>query len=139
MTIAFPVPDASILARRAEILAGLARLVPAEALIVTEDERRAFETDALTAYRRLPLAVVLPATTEEVASVLAFCNREGVKVVPRGAGTSLAGGAIPQEDAIVLGVAKMSRVVAIDFENRTMSCTVKKYGAYLSSAVTASS
>ncbi len=119
MTIAFPVPDASILARRAEILAGLARLVPAEALIVTEDERRAFETDALTAYRRLPLAVVLPATTEEVAAVLAFCNREGVKVVPRGAGTSLAGGAIPQEDAIVLGVAKMNRVVAIDFENRT--------------------
>jgi glycolate oxidase len=86
---------------------------------VTEDERRAFETDALTAYRKMPLAVVLPSTTEEVSAVLKFCHANGVKVVPRGAGTSLAGGAIPQEDAIVLGVAKMNRVIAVDFENRT--------------------
>ncbi|HEY8381931.1 MAG TPA: FAD-linked oxidase C-terminal domain-containing protein [Microvirga sp.] len=119
MTIAFPAPDAAILARRDEILAGLARIVPSEALIVTEDERRAFETDALTAYRRMPLAVVLPSTTGEVSQVLRFCHENGVKVVPRGAGTSLAGGAIPQEDAIVLGVAKMNRVIDIDFANRT--------------------
>ncbi|WP_046865872.1 FAD-linked oxidase C-terminal domain-containing protein [Microvirga massiliensis] len=119
MSIAFPAPDAGILSRRSEILAGLSRLVPGEALIVSEDERRAFETDGLTAYRRLPLAVVLPSTTEEVAAVLRFCHENGVKVVPRGAGTSLAGGAIPQEDAIVLGVAKMNRVLEVDFENRT--------------------
>ncbi|HEX2555503.1 MAG TPA: FAD-linked oxidase C-terminal domain-containing protein [Microvirga sp.] len=119
MTIAFPTPDAAVLARRDEILRGLGRLVPTEALIVTEDERRAFETDALTAYRRMPLAVVLPTTTAEVAAVMRFCHENGVKVVPRGAGTSLAGGAIPQEDAIVLGVAKMNRVVDIDFANRT--------------------
>jgi glycolate oxidase len=75
---------------------GLSRLVPSEALIVTEDERRAFETDALTAYRRMPLAVVLPTTTAEVAAVMRFCHENGVKVVPRGAGTSLAGGAIPR-------------------------------------------
>jgi glycolate oxidase len=118
VSIAFPAPDAGILSRRSEILAGLGRLVPGEALIVSEDERRAFETDALTAYRRLPLAVVLPSTTEEVAAVLRFCHEKGVKVVPRGAGTSLAGGAIPQEDAIVLGVAKMNRVLNVDFENR---------------------
>jgi glycolate oxidase len=118
VSIAFPPPDAGILSRRSEILAGLGRLVPGEALIVSEDERRAFETDALTAYRRLPLAVVLPSTTEEVAAVLRFCQEKGVKVVPRGAGTSLAGGAIPQEDAIVLGVAKMNRVLNVDFENR---------------------
>jgi glycolate oxidase len=118
VSIAFPAPDAGILSRRSEILAGLGRLVPGEALIVSEDERRAFETDALTAYRRLPLAVVLPSTTEEVAAVLRFCQEKGVKVVPRGAGTSLAGGAIPQEDAIVLGVAKMNRVLNVDFENR---------------------
>ena len=119
MSIAFPAPDAGILSRRSEILAGLSRLVPGEALIVSEDERRAFETDGLTAYRRLPLAVVLPSTTEEVAAVLRFCHEKGVKVVPRGAGTSLAGGAIPQEDAIVLGVAKMNQVLEVDFENRT--------------------
>jgi glycolate oxidase len=119
MTIAFPKPDEAVLSRRDEILAGLGRLLPSEALIVTEDERRAFETDALTSYRRMPLAVVLPTTTEEVAAVLQFCRQHGVKVVPRGAGTSLAGGAIPQEDAIVLGVAKMNRVLDLDFENRT--------------------
>jgi glycolate oxidase len=119
MSIRFPTPDAEVLSRRDEILTGLGRLVPSEGLIVTEDERRAFETDALTSYRRLPLAVVLPSTTEEVSAVMRFCHENGVKIVPRGAGTSLAGGAIPQEDAIVLGVAKMNRVIDIDFENRS--------------------
>jgi glycolate oxidase len=99
MSIRFPTPDAGVLSRRDEILTGLGRLVPSEGLIVTEDERRAFETDALTSYRRLPLAVVLPSTTEEVSAVMRFCHENGVKIVPRGAGTSLAGGAIPQEDA----------------------------------------
>jgi glycolate oxidase len=119
MSIAFPEPDQGILARREEIWRGLARILPGESLITTQDERRAFETDGLTSYRRVPLAVALPTTTEEVAAVLRFCNENGVKVVPRGAGTSLAGGAIPQEDAIVLGVAKMNRVLDIDFANRT--------------------
>ena len=119
MSIAFPTPDPGILARREEIIAGLGRLVPPGALIVSEDERRPFETDGLTAYRRMPLAVVLPTSTAEVSAVLAFCNANGVKVVARGAGTSLAGGAIPQEDAIILGVSKMSRVLSLDFENRT--------------------
>src|SRR5215212_10462967 len=119
MSIAFPEPDKGVLARRDEILDGLSKLVAPEALVVSEDERRAFETDALTAYRKMPLAVVLPSSTEEVSAVLKFCRQHGVKVVPRGAGTSLAGGAIPQEDAIVLGVAKMNRELDLDFENRT--------------------
>jgi glycolate oxidase len=116
--IAFPAPDAGILGRRDLILAGLARLVPPECLIMSEDERRAFETDAFTAYRRMPLAVVLPRTTAEVAAVLAYCHAEGVPVVPRGAGTSLCGGAIPQEDAVVIGVSKMNRILEIDYANR---------------------
>src|SRR4051794_33419351 len=119
MSIAFPLPDQAILARRDEILRGLAPLVASEALIASEDERRAFETDGLTAYRRVPLAVVLPSTTAEVSAVMRFCRDSGVKVVPRGAGTSLSGGAIAQEDAIILGVAKMNRVLDIDFQNRT--------------------
>jgi glycolate oxidase len=119
MSIAFPTPDPGILARRDEIVAGLARLVAPEALIVSEDERRAFETDGLTAYRKMPLAVVLPSSTAEVSAVMAFCNAHGVKVVARGAGTSLAGGAIPQEDAIILGVSKMARVLEVNFEDRT--------------------
>src|SRR3954454_23136344 len=118
MSIAFPVPDEGILARRDEILTGLAQLVAPEALVTSEDERRAFETDALTAYRKMPLAVVLPSTTAEVSAVLKFCHVHGVKVVPRGAGTSLCGGAIPQEDAIILGIAKMNRVLETDFANR---------------------
>jgi len=116
--IAFPTPDPGILARRDAILAGLAPLVPAGSLIIQEDERRAFETDALTAYRRLPLAVVLPTTTEEVARVLRYCRDAGVYVVPRGAGTSLSGGAIPQEDAIVVGLSKMSRILEVNLPDR---------------------
>ncbi|KQP28383.1 glycolate oxidase subunit GlcD [Methylobacterium sp. Leaf102] len=119
MTIAFPVPDAGIVARRDAIIEGLRPLVAAEALVTTEDERRAFETDGLTAYRKMPLAVVLPSTTAEVSAVMAYCHANGVRVVPRGAGTSLAGGAIAQEDAIILGVAKMNRILDISYENRT--------------------
>ena len=116
--IAFPLPDAKILGRRDQIVAGLAALVPPECLVVSEDERRAFETDALTAYRRLPLAVVLPRSTEETSKVMAYLHQEGVKVVPRGAGTSLSGGAIPQEDAVVIGVSKMSKILEVDYADR---------------------
>ncbi|MHB2167200.1 FAD-binding oxidoreductase [Alsobacter sp. R-9] len=118
--IAFPAPDQGILARRAEILSALSRLVPAESLVTSEHELRAFETDALTAYRRMPLAVVLPTSTDEVSAVLSYCHRAGVNVIPRGAGTSLCGGAIPQEDAVVIGLAKMNRVLAVSFPDRTM-------------------
>ncbi len=118
MTIRFPEPDQAILARRDEIVAGLAPLVAPEALITSEDERRAFETDGLTAYRQMPLAVVLPSTTEEVSKVMAYCHANGVRVVPRGAGTSLAGGAIAQGDAIILGTAKMTKILDIDYADR---------------------
>ncbi len=116
--IAFPAPDQTILGKRDQIVAGLAALVPPECLVVSEDERRAFETDALTAYRRLPLAVVLPRSTEETSRVMAYLHAEGVKVVPRGAGTSLSGGAIPQEDAVVIGVSKMSKILDVDYADR---------------------
>jgi glycolate oxidase len=116
--ILFPPPNAAILARRAAIVRGLAALVPHECLITSDNEMKAFETDAFTAYRRMPLAVVLPRSTEEVSAVLAYLNREGVPVVPRGAGTSLCGGAIPQEDAVVLGVGKMSKILEVDYANR---------------------
>lgn len=119
MTIAFPLPDLAILARRDAIVEGLRGLVAPEALVTSEDERRAFETDGLTAYRKMPLAVVLPSTTAEVSAVMRYCHENGVRVVPRGAGTSLAGGAIAQEDAVILGVAKMNRVLDVDFANRT--------------------
>ncbi|RFB79704.1 FAD-binding oxidoreductase [Methylovirgula sp. 4M-Z18] len=116
--IAFPAPDATILARRGEIIAGLTQLVPAECLVTSDIEMRVFETDALTAYRRMPLAVVLPRNTQEVSAILRYCNDLHVPVIPRGAGTSLSGGAIPQEDAVVIGVAKMNRILEVDTFNR---------------------
>ncbi len=116
--IAFPVPNADLLARRGEIVAGLAALLPPECVIDALDERRAYETDAFTAYKRIPLAVVLPRSTAEVAAVLRFCHQQGVPVIPRGAGTSLCGGSTPQEDGVVIGLAKMARVLEVDAASR---------------------
>lgn len=118
--ILFPTPDCAIMDRRDAILSELAAIASPDCLIVTEDERRAFETDAFTAYRRMPLAVVLPRSTEEVSALLAYCHRTGLKVVPRGAGTSLAGGAIPQEDSIVIGISKLNRILDVNLDDRTI-------------------
>jgi glycolate oxidase len=120
-----PPPDQGVLARRDAIIAGLRDLVPGEAVIAEEAERRAYESDGLTAYRQMPLAVVLPSTTEQVSRVLRFCREQGVKVVPRGAGTSLSGGALPLVDGIVLGLGKFNRVLEIDYDNR---CVVVQPG-----------
>lgn len=113
-----PLPDASVIARRDRILAALAAALPADALISDPTETRAYECDALTAYRCQPLAVTLPRSTEEVAAILRICHGHGVKVVPRGAGTSLAGGSLPTADAVVLGVARMNAVLETDYPNR---------------------
>jgi glycolate oxidase len=113
-----PVPDAATLARREEIAAALRAIVPGEGVITAESERRAYESDGLTAYRTLPLVVVLPSTTEQVSAVLRTCQAMGVKVVPRGSGTSLSGGALPLEDGVLLGLGKFNRVLEVDFDNR---------------------
>jgi glycolate oxidase len=119
MPLALPEPDRAVVRQRESIVADLRRLVPAGTIISDEEGRRAYETDALTAYRRLPLAVALPISTEEVSRLLRYCHANDVKVVARGAGTSLSGGALPSEDALVIGVARMSRVLDIDTLNRT--------------------
>jgi len=111
-------PDPAILARRDDIIAALSVLVPTDSLIHDPRELVPYETDAFTAYRRVPLAVVLPETTEQTAAGLGYCSKEGIPVIPRGAGTSLAGGAIPQEDAVVIGVSKMSKILSVDYQNR---------------------
>jgi len=113
-----PAPDQSVLARRDRIVAGLRAIVPGEGVIAAEREMRPYESDGLTAYRQLPMVVVLPETTEQVSRVLAFCHAERIKVVPRGAGTSLSGGALPLEDGVLLGMAKFNRMREIDFANR---------------------
>jgi glycolate oxidase len=111
-------PDPEILARRDKLLAALRKLLPARAVVTDETGRRAFETDALTAYKCMPLAVVLPSSTDEVSAILRFCHLMKVRVVPRGAGTSLSGGALPSEDAIVLCLSRMNRVLETNFESR---------------------
>ncbi|MFV0361023.1 FAD-linked oxidase C-terminal domain-containing protein [Tropicimonas sp.] len=113
-----PAPDPSILARKEQIVARLSQVLPAGAVIDDPAETRVYECDALTAYRCPPLAVVLPSSTEEVAAVLRICHAERVPVVPRGAGTSLAGGALPTADSVILGVARMTGVLEVDYDNR---------------------
>ena len=113
-----PEPNPAILARKARIVERLRSVLPADAVIEDEMETRAYECDALTAYRCPPLAAVLPSSTEEVAAVLKLCHEEGVPVVPRGAGTSLAGGALPTADSVILGVARMNDVLEVDYADR---------------------
>ena len=118
MSVRMPEPDAEVLGRRDRIVAALRSIVPGEGVIAGEREMRPYETDGLTAYRQLPMVVVLPETTQQVAEVLRYCHDEGIKVVPRGAGTSLSGGALPLGDGVLLGMAKFNRIREIDFENR---------------------
>jgi glycolate oxidase len=120
-----PAPDQAVIARRDEIAATLRRIVPGEGVILSEPERRAYESDGLTAYHQPPLVVVLPSTVAEVAAVLRYCKAEGVKIVPRGAGTSLSGGALPLADGVLLGMAKFNRILDIDYDNR---CVVAQPG-----------
>jgi glycolate oxidase len=113
-----PLPDQSILSRKAEIVARLQSVLPKNAVIHAESEVRAYECDALSAYRCPPLCAVLPASTEEVAAALRVCHEMGVPVVPRGSGTSLAGGALPTADCVILGVARLNGVLETNYEDR---------------------
>ncbi len=113
-----PTPDARVLSIKSRIVARLRSVLPESSVISDPAETRAYECDALTAYKCPPLCAVLPATTEEVAAVLKICHEEGVPVVPRGSGTSLAGGAMPTADCVILGVAKLNDVLETDYDNR---------------------
>ena len=112
-------PNSAVISRRDELIRGLRELVPSGCVVSDEDGRRTFETDALTAYKQMPLAAVLPTSTEQVSRVLKYCKANAIKVIARGAGTSLCGGALPSEDSIVLGVSKMNAVLDINYQNRT--------------------
>ncbi len=113
-----PSPKPDVLARRDSIVAGLRALLPATGVIAEPLRLKPYETDGLTAYKQVPLAVVLPETTEQVAAVLGFCHRNGVRVIPRGAGTSLSGGALPMADAVVVGLMRMNQILDIDYADR---------------------
>src|SRR3954453_16408588 len=116
-----PAPDQATLDRRGAIVAALRRTVPGEGVIDTAAELRAFETDGLTAYRQVPMVEVLPETVDQVVRILAYCHDNDIRVVPRGGGTGLSGGALPLADAVLLGLSKFNRTLDIDYENRCVT------------------
>jgi glycolate oxidase len=133
-----PEPDQRAIAAKPRLAAALAQILPPESLIADPIALKAYESDGLTAYRQAPLLVALPRNTAEVAAVLKFCHENGVKVVPRGSGTSLSGGALPLADGVVLGLGKLNRILEIDLDNR---CAVVQPGVpnlAISNAVLAS-
>ncbi|KAB7613874.1 FAD-binding protein [Amylibacter sp. SFDW26] len=113
-----PKPDITVLDRKSEIVQKLLKVLPKDAVIFEDRETHAYECDGLTAYRCAPMIAVLPSTTEEVSAVLKICHAEGVPVVPRGSGTSLAGGALPTEDCVILGIARMNGVLETNYDDR---------------------
>jgi glycolate oxidase len=124
MSITMPAADEATLERRREIAAALKRIVP-NGVIDDAASMAAYESDGLTAYRQLPMVVILPETTDQVSAVLKFCSANNIKIVPRGAGTSLSGGALPLEDGVLLGMARFNRIVEVDYANR---CAVVQPG-----------
>ena len=118
-SIQMPKPDSLVLGRREQILNGLSRALRSNTVIGDETGLRAFETDALTAYRSTPLAVVLARTTAEVSRIVKFCSENNVRILARGAGTSLSGAALPAGDAVVVGLSRMTRVLDVNFLDRT--------------------
>ncbi|SEK75638.1 FAD-linked oxidase C-terminal domain-containing protein [Pacificibacter marinus] len=115
-----PIPNAAIVSRKPALVAKLRAAIGAQGVIDAPEEVKAYECDALAAYRCPPLVAVLPSSTQEVAQVLRICHEMGVPVVPRGAGTSLAGGSLPTADSVILGVARMRDVLEVDYPNRTI-------------------
>ena len=118
MTVTMPPPDARTLASRAQIAGAMREIVPGEGVIDHLEELAPYESDGLTAYAQKPLLVVLPENTAQISAILRWCNDQQVKVVPRGAGTSLSGGALPLEDGILLGLSRLNKILDIDYDNR---------------------
>ncbi len=113
-----PAPNSAILAKKPELVSRLLAVLPATSVIDDPAETKAYECDGLSAYRCPPMVAVLPGSTAEVAAILKICHDMGVPVVPRGAGTSLSGGALPTADSVILGVARMNAVLETDYDNR---------------------
>ncbi len=132
-----PLPSQTVLGKKPAIVAALRDCLPADAVIDAPEETRAYECDALSAYACAPLAVVLPRSTAEVAAALRVCHAMGVPVVPRGSGTSLAGGALPTADCVVLAIGRMNRVLETDYDNRLIRVEAGRTNLAVTGAVEA--
>ena len=123
--LAMPKIDRKLISKKKEILVNLKKIIKVENILDHEDETSPFETDALSAYKQKPMIVVFPENTKEVSKILTYCNQERIKVVPRGAGTGLSGGALPLEDCVLLCLGKFNKIIDIDYKNR---CVVAQPG-----------
>ena len=123
--LALPKIDKSTILNRNKIVSNLKKIIKSENVLDHHDEIKPYETDALSAYKQKPLVVVLPENVQEVSKILKYCNEEKIKVIPRGAGTGLSGGALPLQDAILLGLGKFNKILEIDFNNK---CVVAQPG-----------
>ena len=123
--LTMPKIDRKLIAKKSDIVADLKKIIKAENILDHEDQIRPFETDALSAYKQKALIVVFPQDTNEVSKILSYCNKERIKVVPRGAGTGLSGGALPLKDCILLCLSKFNKIINIDYKNR---CVVAQSG-----------
>ncbi len=119
--LAMPKVDRKLIAKKAEIVANLKKIIKAENILDHEDQVRPFETDALSAYKQKPLIVIFPENTKEVSAILSYCNKMRIKVVPRGAGTGLSGGALPLADCVLLCLGKFNKITEIDYKNRCVT------------------
>ena len=120
-----PRVDRKLLSKKEKLLKDFKKIVKSENVLDHEDQIRPFETDALSAYKQKPLVVIFPENTQEVSKILAYCNQERIKVVPRGAGTGLSGGALPLADSVLLCLGKFNKILEIDYKNR---CVVAQPG-----------
>ena len=125
MELALPKIDQKTIDNKISIVKNLCKLTNPENILSHADEIKPYETDALAAYTQTPLAVVLPENTDEVSEILKYCHKENIKVIPRGAGTGLSGGALPLQDAVILGLGKFNKILNIDFPNK---CVVTQPG-----------
>ena len=114
--LTMPKIDRKLVSKKIEIVRSLKKIIKVENVLDHEDQIRPFETDALSAYKQKPLVVVFPENTEEVSKILAFCNEEKIKVVPRGSGTGLSGGALPLEDSVLLCMGKFNKIIDVDYK-----------------------
>ena len=104
--------------RHKPFITSLRSLLPDGCVLFDAEDLRPYECDALSAYRQLPMAVVIPETGEQLRSTLALCTEHRVPVVARGSGTGLSGGAMPLADGVVVSLARFNRILHIDTDNR---------------------
>jgi glycolate oxidase len=120
-----PKIDRKLLSRKSKVIFDFKKLIKSENVLDHDDQLKPFETDALTAYKQKPFVVLFPENTKEVSKILSYCNQNRIKVVPRGAGTGLSGGALPLADAVLLCLSKFNKIIEIDYKNR---CVVAQPG-----------